>query len=44
MIAEFGSSGYFGSRVRSNFIDNNTYTGIRSNLRSNKKPIYVPVN
>ena len=33
ITAEYGSSGSFGSRLRSKYIGNNTYTGTRSNLR-----------
>ena len=37
----YGSSGSFGSRVRSKYIGHNTYTGIRSNLCSKPTPIHV---
>ena len=37
-----GLSGPFGSRVRSRYIENNTYTGIRGNLRSKPTTIHGP--
>ena len=43
MISAYGSSGSFGSRVRSKYIGHNTYTGRRSNLRSKPTPIHGPV-
>ena len=43
MISTFGLSGFFGSRVRSNYIGHNTYTGRRSNLCSKTTPIHGPV-
>ena len=44
MNAEYGSSGPSGSRVGSKCIENNTYTGRRSNLRSKTTPVHRPVN
>ena len=44
MTAAYGSSGPFGSRVRSKYIGHNTYTGRRSNLRSKPTPIHGPVH
>ena len=40
----FGSSGSFGSRVRSKFVVNNTYTGRRRNYHSKPTQIHGPVN
>ena len=44
MISTYGSSSSFGSRVRSKYIGHNSYTGRRSNLRSNPTPIHGPVH
>ena len=38
--ATYGSSGSFGSRVRSKYIGHNTYTGRISNFRSKPTPIH----
>ena len=43
MISAYGSSGLFGSRVRSKYIVHNTYTYRRSNFRSKPTPTHVPV-
>ena len=40
MTSSYGSSGSFGSRVRSKYIGHNTYTGRRSNCRSKPTPIH----
>ena len=40
MTAVYGSSGSFGSRVRSKYIEHNTYTGRRSNLHSKPTPVH----
>ena len=40
MTYTYGSSGSFGSRVRSKSIGNNTYTGRRNNFRSKPTPIH----
>ena len=40
MTSVYGTSGLFGSRVRSKYIGHNTYTGRRSNFRS--KPTQIP--
>ena len=42
--AAYGSSGSFGSRVRSTYIGHNTYSGRRSNFRSKPTPIHGPVH
>ena len=39
-----GSSGSFGSIVRSGYIVHNTYTGIIITFRSKTTPIHGPVN
>ena len=44
MTATYGSSGSFGSRLRSESIGHNTYTGRRSNFLSKPTPIHVPVH
>ena len=44
MNAEYGSSQSFGPRVRSIYIENNTYTGRRSNFYSKPTPIHGPVH
>ena len=44
MISAYGSSGSFGSRVRSKYIGYNTYTGIISHFCSKPSPIHGPVN
>ena len=44
MNAAFGSSGFFGSIVRSTFIGRNTYTGRRRKFRSKSTHIYGPVH
>ena len=44
MNAAYGSSGSFGSIVRSKLIEPNTYTDKISNLRSKPTPIHVPVH
>ena len=43
MTAAYGSSGSFGSRVRSKYIGHTTYTGRRSNFCSKPVPIHGPV-
>ena len=43
ITSAYGSSGLFGSRVRSKFIGHNTYTGRRSNVFSKPTPIHGPV-
>ena len=43
MNAAYCSSGSFGSRVRSESIGKNKYTGRRINFRSNPTPIHGPV-
>ena len=43
MTDAYGSSGSFGSRVRSKYIGNNTYTCRRSNFCSKQTPIHGPV-
>ena len=43
MTSEYGSSGSFGSRVRSKSIDHNIYTDRRSNFLSKPTPIHVLV-
>ena len=40
----YGSLISFGSRVREKYIENNTYTGIRSNFRPKLTPTYEPVH
>ena len=42
MIFAYGSSGLFGSRVRSKYIKHNTYTGRISNFHSKSTPIHGP--
>ena len=42
MTFAYGSSGSFGSIVRSKSIGHNTYTGKISNFRSKPTPINVP--
>ena len=44
MTPVYGSSGSFGSIVRSKSIRHNTYTGIRSNFHSKPTPIRGPVH
>ena len=44
MISAYGSSGSFGSRVRSKYIGHNTHIGRRSHLRSKPTPIHGPVH
>ena len=44
MTDAYGSSGSFGSRVRSKHIGHNKYTGIKSNLSSTPTPIHEPVH
>ena len=44
MTAACGSSGSFGSRVRSKYIGNTTYTGKWSNFRSKPAPIHGPIH
>ena len=44
MNASCGSSGSFGSRVRSKYIVHKPYTGRRSNFCSKTIPIYEPVH
>ena len=44
MISAYGSSGPFGSRVRSKYIGHKTYTGRRSNFCSKPTPIHGPVH
>ena len=44
LIYAYGSSGSFGSRVRSKSIGNKNYTGRRSNFRSKTTPIHGPVH
>ena len=44
MNASYGSSGSFGSRVRSKYIGHKTCTGIRRNLRSKQIPIHGTVH
>ena len=43
ITAAYGSSGSFGSRVRSKSIVHNIYTVRRSNFRSKPTPIHGPV-
>ena len=43
LISACGSSGSFGSRVRSKYIGHNTYTGRRINFCSKTTPIHGPV-
>ena len=43
MTAEYGSSGSFGSKIRSKYIRNITYTGRISTLPSKPTPIHRPV-
>ena len=40
MVSSYGSSGSFGSRLRSKYIGHNTYTGRRINLRSKPTTIH----
>ena len=40
MSTEYGSSGSFGSRVRSKYIVHNKFIGRRSNFRSKPTQIY----
>ena len=44
ITAVYGSSGSFGSRVRSKYIGHNTYTGRRSNICSKPAPIHGPLH
>ena len=44
LISAYGSSGLFGSIVRSKYIGHNTYTGRRSDFRSKPTPINGPVH
>ena len=44
MTSEYGSSGSFGSIVRSKYIGHNRYTGRRNNFRSKITPIHGPVH
>ena len=44
MTSAYGSSGSFGSMVRSKSIGQNTYTIRRSNLHSKPAPMNVPVH
>ena len=44
MVSAYGLSVSFESRVRSKYIGHNTYTFIRSNLRSKIAQIHVPVH
>ena len=44
LISAYGSSGSFGSRVRSKSIGNKNYTGRRSNFRSKPTPILGTVH
>ena len=44
LTAAYGSSGSFGSIIRSKYIGHTTYTGIRRNLRSKSTPIHGPVH
>ena len=43
IISAYGSSGSFGSRVRSKYIGHNTCTGRKSDFRSKPTPIHGPV-
>ena len=44
ITAEYGSSGSFGSRVISNYIGYNIYTGRRINFRLNPTPMHGQVH
>ena len=44
MISAYGSTGSFGSRVRSKYIGHTTYTFRISNFRSKPIPIHGPVH
>ena len=44
MNSTFGSSGSFGSRVRSTCFGHNKYRGIRRNFHSKPTPIHEPVH
>ena len=44
MNTEFGSSGSFGSRIRSRCIYHNNHTGRRRNFHSKPTPIHGPVH
>ena len=44
MTAACGSSGSFGSRLRSKYIGHNTYTSRWSNFRSKLTPIHGPIH
>ena len=44
MTATYGSSGSFGSRLRSKYIENNTYTVIISHFHSKPVPIHGPIH
>ena len=44
LMSAYGSSGLFGSRVRSKSIGHSTYTGRGINFRSKPTSIYGPVH